>query len=105
VPDLAEHIRGLDVGPHGSSPFVIVRLPDDATVNDYRKALASAARQGICRIGVFSPAPAKEYLPPTGFGATLPQAYVPIYRIVSVKPDYLISTPCVDRFPAWTPPW
>ena len=45
--DLSGHLRGLEIGPDGSHPSLIVRLPADATVGVYRRAIASLADQGI----------------------------------------------------------
>lgn len=103
IDDFAYLVQGLEIGPHGSSPFVVVRLPTDATADTYRRAIASLVEQGICQIGVFSPFPAEEYLPPNLADADWLREgfYAPIYRVLSVKPDYLATRPCIDRFPAY----
>src|SRR5688572_12092647 len=48
--DFANLIQGLELGPHGSSPFVIVAIPENATIADYRSAAASLSSRGICRV-------------------------------------------------------
>lgn len=104
VEDFAELVRGLEVGPHGSNPFVIVNLPTTATVDHYRQAIVSLSEQGICQVGVYSPKPAAEYFPPNEANPDWPpEGYVSVYRIVSVKPDSLTLKKCEDRFPPWRP--
>ena len=103
IDDFAPLIQGLEVGPHGSSPFVIVDLPESATVGVYRKAIASLARHGICRVGIFSPAPAENLLPTYGNPDWPPKGYVAVFRVLSVKFDTGTSHECIDRFPAWAP--
>ncbi len=99
--DFASQIQGFEVGPHGSSPFVIVDLPENATVDVYRKAIASLARQGICRVGIYSPAPAENLLPPYGNPNWPPTRFVAVFRVSSVKQHSGVLEPCKDRFPAW----
>jgi len=99
--DFTSLVQGIEVGPHGSSPFVIIDLPDSATVDVYRKAIASLSGQGICRVGVYSPAPAENLLPPYGNADWTPEGFVAVFRVLSVKQKSGVSQPCKDRFPAW----
>ena len=101
--DFAPLVQGFEVGPHGSSPFVIVNLPESATADVYRKAIASLARHGICRVGIHSPAPAENLLPNFGNPEWPPNGFVAVFRVLSVKFDTGTNHECIDRFPAWTP--
>lgn len=102
--DFTELVRGLEVGPHGSNPFVVVNLPRSATADHYRQAIVSLTDQGICQVGVYSPNPAADYIPPNEANPDWPpKGYVSVYRILSVKPDFLPSKECRDRFPPWSP--
>ena len=101
--DFAPLVRGIEVGPHGSSPFVIVELPENATVGVYRKAIASLARHGICRVGINSTVPAKNPLPTYGNPDWPPKGFVAVFRVLSVKFDTGTNHECIDRFPAWAP--
>ncbi len=100
--DFASLVQGLEVGPHGSSPFVVANLPESATVDVYRKAIASLAAQGICRVGIYSPAPSPSqpsrnttthYLSRKGDTS--------VYHVLNVKQNSGASEPCRNRFPAW----
>lgn len=101
--DFASHVEGLEVSPHGSSPFVLIGLPDDATVGDYQKALSSLTLHGICRVGVYAPTSNREFvsLPPDGEQAG--SIFVPVYRVLNVKFEASATHACIDRFPAWMP--
>lgn len=100
--DFVEVMRGLEVGPHGSNPFVVVNLPPNATVDHYRRAIASLVEQGICQVGVYEPGPAAEYIPANAANPDWPpQGYVSVYRVLSVEPDDLPAKGCEDRFPPW----
>lgn len=101
--EFAGQIHGLGVGPHGSSPFVLVALPDDATVGEYHKALASLAGHGICRVGVYAPKASREFVSLRSDGERPDDTFVPVYRVLSVKFDTGTNHDCVDRFPVWTP--
>ncbi len=104
VEDFAELVRGLEVGPHGSNPHVVVHLPPSATADHYRQAIASLTEQGICQVGVYSPIPAAEYIPPNKANPDWPpKGYVSVYRILNVRPNSLRSEECEDRFPPWPP--
>ena len=103
IDDFAPLVQGLKVGPHGSSPFVIVDLPESATVDVYRKAIASLASHGICRVGIFSPTPAENLLPTYENHDWPPKGFVAVFRVLSVKFDTGTSHECTDRFPAWAP--
>lgn len=101
--DFTPLIQGIEVGPHGSSPFVIVDLPENATVDVYRKAIASLARHGICRVGIYSPAPAENLQPTYGNPDWSPKGFVAVFRVLNVKFDTSTNHECIDRFPAWAP--
>lgn len=103
IDDFDPLVQDLEVGPHGSSPFVIVALPERATVGVYRKAIASLANHGICRVGIISPAPAENLLPTYGNPDWPPKGFVAVFRVLSVKFDTGTSHECIDRFPAWAP--
>jgi hypothetical protein len=99
--DFASLVQGIEVGPHGSSPFVIVDLPKSATVDMYRKAIASLAGHGVCRVGIYSPAPADNLLPAYENPDWPPTRFVAVFRVLSVKQHSGVSEACKDRFPAW----
>lgn len=101
IPDLAKHVSKLEVGPHGSHPSLFVKLPADANVEIYRRAVASLAEQGMCQVGIYAPAAAKEYLLPDEIRPS--EHYVSVYRVVSVKRDNGTLLICRDRFPPWAP--
>lgn len=96
-------VEGLGLGPHGSSPFIVIDLPDDATVEDYQKALASLSWHGICRVGVFAPKSNREFVTLRSDVARPDYTFVPVYRVLNVKFDTGASYECGDRFPAWAP--
>jgi hypothetical protein len=101
--EFARHVKGLEVGPHGSSPFVIIAFPSEPTVSDYHKALASLAARGICRVGVYAPRSSYEQAS-LGFETEQTEnAFVPVYRVLNVKSDTGENFDCIDRFPAWAP--
>ena len=101
--EFASHVDGLEVGPHGSSPFIIIALPDDATVGDYQKALASLTWHGICRVGVYAPLSNREFVSLRSDGEPSGDVFVPVYRVLNVKFDTGATHDCIDRFPAWAP--
>lgn len=103
VSDFASYIQGLEVGPHGSSPFVVVAIPDNGSVSDYRRALASLSSQGICRVGVFSPLSNGEFVSLRADGGQPPEVFVPVYRVLKVKRDGGTAKVCKDRFPPFAP--
>jgi hypothetical protein len=98
VLDFSRHVTGFEVGPHGSSPFVMIRLPEDASADTYRRALWSLARHGICRVGVASPAPDQELKPEPYRQETL---VVEVYKVVRYTPDNLPPQVCTNRFLTW----
>ena len=102
--DFVGHVRGLEIGPHGSSPFIIINMPKNASVANYRSAIASLAVNGVCRVGVFSPASEEEY--PQGVEGNPdwpPKGFVPVYRVIAVKRENGSFKACKDRFPAFAP--
>ena len=101
--EFASHVEGVEVGPHGSNPFVIVTLPDKASIADYQAALASLAWHGICRVGVYSPESNREFVSLRADDEPAERTLVPVYRLLTVKSDKGQSNDCIDRFPAWTP--
>ena len=101
--EFASHVEGLEIGPHGSSPFVIIALPDEPTVSDYQKALASLARHGICRVGVYAPLSNQELVSLRTGSEPSGATFVPVYRVLNVKFDTGANYDCSDRFPAWAP--
>ena len=101
--EFANIVEGLEIGPHGSSPFVVVALPDNASVGDYHRALVSLRRHGICRVGVYSPASNREFVSLRADPEPSEYVFVPVYRVLSVKLDNGAVQRCIDRFPAWTP--
>jgi hypothetical protein len=101
--EFASYVEGLEVGPHGSSPFVIIDLPDDATVGDYEKALASLTLHGICRVGVYAPLSNRKFVSLRPDSVPSDSIFVPVYRVINVKFDTGATHACVDRFPPWAP--
>ena len=101
--EFAGQIHGLGVGPHGSSPFVVIALPDDPTVGDYQKALASLAWHGVCRVGVYAPKASREFVSLRSDGERPDATHVPVYRVLNVRFDTGNNYNCVERFPAWAP--
>jgi hypothetical protein len=104
VLEFASLVQGLEVGPHGSSPFVIVTLPTDATVGDYRRAIASLSRHGVCRVGIYALPTNEDFVSLRADVEPSRNVFVPVYRVLEMKLDSGASRPCTDRFPAW-PPW
>jgi len=98
VDDLSRHVIGFEIGPHGSSPFVVIRLPEGATADTYRGAISSLADQGICRVGVASPSPASELESEQYRWNALD---VQVYNVVRYRPGFSPSQECLNRFPAW----
>lgn len=101
--EFASHVDGLEVGPHGSSPFIVIALPDDATVGDHQKALVSLARHGICRVGVYAPLSNREFVSLRSDSEPTDYAFTPVYRVLNVKFDTGANHDCIDRFPVWAP--
>jgi len=101
--EFANHVDGLEVGPHGSSPSVLIDLADDATVGDYQKALASLVLHGICRVGVYAPSSNREFVSLRPGAKPSGVIFVPVYRVLKVKFDTGAAHDCIDRFPAWSP--
>lgn len=100
--DLGSHMQGLESHPpYHSNPFIEIELPSDATVDTYHKAVADLLGQGICRVGVFSPRPAEEYLPPHPIPGRTTESYVQVYGLLAVKSDNGSMRQCRDRFPPW----
>lgn len=100
--DFLPYMQALELDAHGSHPYVIVRLSEGASVDDYRAAISSLAARGICRVGVLSPGPEENLLPPDKIaGNREPVTYVPVYRIMAVKDKSGVVQTCKDRFPAW----
>ena len=101
--EFAGHVEGLEIGPHGSSPFVIVALLGEPSVGDYRKALASLARHGVCRVGVYAPMSHQKPVARKTGREPSGNTFVPVYRVLRVKPETGPDHECIDRFPAWAP--
>ena len=101
--DFASVIQGLEIGPHGSSPFVVVALPNGSTVGDYRQAIASLSWHGICRVGVYAPQANEEYVSLRNDIEPSKDVSVPVYRVLEVKLGSGASRTCKDRFRAWEP--
>ena len=101
--EFLRQVQGLGVGPHGSNPFVVIALPDDATVGDYHGALASLAWHGICRVGAYAPKASREFVSLRSDGERPDHTLVPVYRVLNVKFETGTNHNCVDRFPAWAP--
>lgn len=101
--EFVSQVQGLGVGPHGSSPFVVIALPDDATVEDYRRALASLTWHGICRVGVYAPPTNREFVSLRSTSERFNYTLVPVYRILNVEFETGANHDCIDRFPAWAP--
>ena len=103
---LSEFFGQVDVlalGARGSSPFVVIALPENATVGDYQKALASLAWHGICRVGAYAPKASREFVSLRSDGERPDDTFVPVYRVLNVKFDTGTNHNCDDRFPAWAP--
>lgn len=103
ISEFARFVQGLEIGPHGSSPFVIVAIPDNGTVADYRSALASLASHGICRVGVYSPPSNNEFVSLRADGTQPQEIFVPVYHVLSVGRDNGLARDCADRFPPFAP--
>lgn len=101
--EFASRVEGLGVGPHGSSPFVVIALPENATVGDYQKALASLTWHGICRVGVYAPLSNREFVTLQSDREPSDYIFVPVYRVLNVKFDTRATQDCIERFPAWAP--
>ena len=101
--EFASRVEGLEVGPHGSSPFVVIALPDDATVGDYEKALAALTWHGICRVGVYAPLSNREFVNLRSDSEPTDHTFVPVYRVLNIRSDTSAAQNCIERFPAWAP--
>ncbi|ANU06353.1 hypothetical protein A6F65_00025 [Paraurantiacibacter namhicola] len=101
--EFASRVEGLEVGPHGSSPFVVIALPENATVGDYQKALVALTSHGICRVGVYAPLSNREFIGFRSDSGPSDDTFVAVYRVLIVKSDTSVVRNCIERFPAWAP--
>ncbi len=102
VHEFANLIQGLELGPHGTSPYVVIALPDNSTIGDYRSAVASLSSWGICRFGVFSPLSTNEPVSQRSRESQSREVFVPVYQILAVKRGAGTARACIDRFPPWS---